>query len=151
VVLFTNGENGLAIASEVIREAIGAEQPAFRWIKYDSYDSPAMQFAKALREKGPREAIAEFRPALLRGDIPERSINAAGYRMLAVKKTGEAIRLFQLNAELHAESSNVYDSLGEAYMDNGDKELAIQNYQKSLELDPRNGNATDRLKKLKEN
>ena len=151
VVLFTNGENGLAITSEVIREAIGAEQPAFRWIKYDSYDSPAMQFAKALREKGPREAIAEFRPALLRGDIPERSINAAGYRMLAVKKTAEAIRLFLLNAELHAESSNVYDSLGEAYMDNGDKELAIQNYQKSLKLDPRNGNATDRLKKLKEN
>jgi tetratricopeptide (TPR) repeat protein len=55
------------------------------------------------------------------------------------------------NAELHPESSNVYDSLGEAYMDSGDKNLAIQNDQKSLDLDPRNSNATDTLKKLKEN
>jgi len=151
MVMFANAENGLAIAPEVVREAIGGGQPAFRWIKYDSYDSPAMQFAKAAREQGTAAAIAEFRWALLRGDISEKSINGTGFQLLAAKKMPEAIRLFQLNVELHPESSNVYDSLGEAYMDNGDKALAIQNYQKSLELDPKNKNATDTLKKLEEN
>ncbi|HYA64881.1 MAG TPA: serine hydrolase domain-containing protein, partial [Candidatus Sulfotelmatobacter sp.] len=35
LVLFTNGENGLSIASEVVRDALGGDQPAFDWIKYD--------------------------------------------------------------------------------------------------------------------
>jgi cytochrome c-type biogenesis protein CcmH/NrfG len=44
----------------------------------------------------------------------------------------------------------VYDSLGEAYMRTAQKELAIQNYEKSLQLDPKNQNAVEMLKKLKE-
>ena len=43
---------------------------------------------------------------------------------------------------------NTYDSLGEAYMENGDKSLAIQNYKKSLELNPKNTHAVEKLKKL---
>lgn len=150
LVLFTNGENGLSIASEVVRDALGGDQPAFDWIKYDRYDSPAMKFAKAVRERGPVPAIAEFRPALMRGDIPERSINALGYQLLNQKRLPQAIQIFQLNVELFPQSSNTYDSLAEAYMDNGDKELAIQNYQKSLDLDPKNTNAVDMLKKIRQ-
>jgi cytochrome c-type biogenesis protein CcmH/NrfG len=45
----------------------------------------------------------------------------------------------------------VYDSLGEAYMKNGDKELAIENYEKSLKLDPGNANAVEMLKRLRAN
>jgi len=151
VVLFTDGENGMSIGKDVVHETIGGEQPAFAWIKYDSYDSAAMRFGKALREKGAAAAIEEFRPALKSGEITERSINSAGYRLLVQKKTAEAIQLFRLNAELYPKSSNVYDSLGAAYKDQGDKEQAIQNYEKSLELDPKNGNAVDMLKKLREN
>jgi urease alpha subunit len=44
--------------------------------------------------------------------------------------------------------SGTYDSLGEAYMANGDKELASKNYRKSLELNPKNTNAVEMLKKL---
>ncbi|HYA63893.1 MAG TPA: serine hydrolase, partial [Candidatus Sulfotelmatobacter sp.] len=150
LVLFTNGENGLSIASEVVRDALGGDQPAFDWIKYDRYDSPAMKFAKAVRERGPVPAIAEFRPALMRGDIPERSINALGHQLLNQKRLPQAIQIFQLNVELFPQSSNTYDSLAEAYMDNGDKELAIQNYQKSLDLDPKNTNAVDMLKKIRQ-
>ena len=39
--------------------------------------------------------------------------------------------------------------LAEAYMDDGNKPQAIANYQKSLELNPKNGNAVLRLQKLK--
>ena len=48
------------------------------------------------------------------------------------------------------ESSNVYDSLGEAFAAAGKKDLAIENYEKSIKLDPKNQNGIDRLKKLKD-
>jgi tetratricopeptide (TPR) repeat protein len=81
----------------------------------------------------------------------EYNLNDAGYILLEERKFSEAIKIFKLNTELYPKSSNVYDSLGEAYMKNGDKELAIQNYQKSLELDPNNEKAKEMLKKLAEN
>ncbi len=151
VVLFMNGENGLSILSDLLRLSLGGEQPALSWIKYDHYDSPAMLFAKAARDKGATAAIDEFRPALMRGEIPEDTINATGYRLLAAKKLPDSIRIFQLNVELHPQSWNAYDSLGEAYMNNGDKNLAIQNYKKSLDLNPSNNNGRDMLKKLEGN
>jgi CubicO group peptidase (beta-lactamase class C family) len=150
-VFFMNGENGLSIISDLLRISLGGEQPALGWIKYDHYDSPAMQFTKAVREKGATAAIGQFRPALTRGDIPEDTINSAGYQLLSAKKLPDAIRMFQLNVELHPQSWNVYDSLGETYMNNGDRDLAIQNYKKSLELNPDNSNGKEMLKKLEAN
>jgi CubicO group peptidase (beta-lactamase class C family) len=150
MVLFTNSENGMGIVRALEAEAIGGEQPAFAWIKYDSYDSEAMRFARALHEKGAGTAIEEFRPALLRGDISENSINSTAYRLMGQNKLADAIRIFQLNVELYPKSGNVYDSLGEAYMNHGDKELAIQNYDKSLELNPKNTNGVATLQKLKQ-
>jgi CubicO group peptidase (beta-lactamase class C family) len=150
MVMFANGENGLSIAREIVGAAIGGEQPAFSWIKYDTYDSPAMMFAKAARTQGARAAIAGFRPALMRGDVSEVSINSIGYQLIGQKKLEEALRIFQLNVQLHPDSWNAYDSLGEAYMNHGDRELAIQNYEKSLELNPQNSGAAKMLKKLNE-
>ena len=60
----------------------------------------------------------------------------------------EAITIFRLNVEAYPTSSNVYDSLARAYMVNGDREQALQNYRKSLELNPRNANPVAMLKKL---
>jgi Flp pilus assembly protein TadD len=50
---------------------------------------------------------------------------------------------------MYPHSSNVYDSLGEAYLKAEKKEMAIQNYMKSLELDPTNANAVNALNRLK--
>ena len=149
MVLFTNSENGLSIAQAVEAEALGGDQPAFTWIKYASYDSEAIRFARAVRENGAGPAIDEFRPALLRGDIPEGFINSTGYRLMGQNKFADAIRIFQLNVALYPRSWNVYDSLGEAYMNHGEKELAIQNYEKSLELNPQNTKGAATLQKLK--
>ena len=59
-----------------------------------------------------------------------------------------AIEIFKLNVEAYPQCWNVYHSLGEAYMRHGEKEFAIQNYEKSLELNPQNTNAAEMLKKL---
>ncbi len=67
-----------------------------------------------------------------------------------MKKFQEAIKLFKLNVEYFPDSWNVYDSLAEAYMKNGNNDLAIKNYEKSLELNSENKNASEMLKKLRE-
>ena len=66
-----------------------------------------------------------------------------------MKKVRETIEIFKLNVEVYPQSANVYDSLGEAYMMNGDKELAIRSYQRAVELNPQNNNAIEMLKKLR--
>jgi cytochrome c-type biogenesis protein CcmH/NrfG len=62
------------------------------------------------------------------------------------KQLRQGRRLFE--SITYPQSGNVYDSLAEAYMDNGDKQLAIENYQKSIQLNPSNKNAVEMLKKL---
>lgn len=76
---------------------------------------------------------------------------ALGYRLLGLKKVKEAIEIFKLNVEAYPQPYNVYDSLGESYMVNGDIELAIKNYQRLLELKPQNTNAVEMLKELRAN
>jgi CubicO group peptidase (beta-lactamase class C family) len=101
------------------------------------------------------EALEDYRR--IRREKPELPatqegrLNGLGYSLMQQKKMAEAIVIFKLNAEFYPQSSNVYDSLGEAYMTNGDKELAIANYRKSLELNPKNENGTRMLKKLENN
>ncbi|MEN3336093.1 MAG: hypothetical protein V7641_5458, partial [Blastocatellia bacterium] len=82
--------------------------------------------------------------------IAEERINQLGYGLLQQKKLAEAIGLFKVNVELYPQSWNAYDSLGEAYMVNGEKEMAITNYKKSLELNPHNENGAKMLKKLEQ-
>jgi CubicO group peptidase (beta-lactamase class C family) len=149
MVLFTNSENGLAIAPAIVRDAIGRDHLAFTWVKYDAYDSDSFRFAKIAHEKGADVAIKQFDSALKSTSISEVSINSLGYRLLRQKRSADAIRIFQLNTDLHPQSANTYDSLAEAYMNSGKNPLAIQFYEKSLALDPKNSNATSQLKKLK--
>jgi tetratricopeptide (TPR) repeat protein len=148
-IMFTNSENGLAIAPAIFRDATGNTPLAFAWIKYDAYDSDSMQFAKSVREQGEESPIQKFSAALKNGAISENSINSLGYRLLSQKRFPDAIRIFQLNAELHPDSANTYDSLAEAYMTSGNNPLAIQFYEKSLTLNPKNENAATQLKKLR--
>ncbi|HKY06580.1 MAG TPA: serine hydrolase [Blastocatellia bacterium] len=81
-------------------------------------------------------------------DFAEPQLNGLGYQLLQMKRVKDAIEIFKLNVEMFPQRPNPYDSLAEAYLLNGDKELAIQNYRKSLELNPQNANAAEKLKKL---
>lgn len=83
-------------------------------------------------------------------DFREGPLNTVGYKQLSKDDLAGATKLFKLNVEMNPESANAHDSLGEAYMKAGNKELAIQHYEKSLELNPRNRNAKQMLEKLKE-
>lgn len=81
--------------------------------------------------------------------VDEYALNGIGYGLLRRNHVEEAKEIFILNVKAYPSSSNVYDSLGEAYMKLGENDLAIINYKKSLELDPENNNAVKMLEKLK--
>ena len=64
----------------------------------------------------------------------EAVMNRIGYGSLAAGDIEGAIALFQMNVAVYPNSPNVYDSLSDAYLADGQKELARQNAQKALEL-----------------
>lgn len=78
----------------------------------------------------------------------EHELNDWGYRLLAFGKPKTALSVLRLTAALYPDSGNAHDSLGEAYAINGDKSSAIDHYRRSLQLDPGNANAVQRLKTL---
>jgi tetratricopeptide (TPR) repeat protein len=84
----------------------------------------------------------------LDSSIDEKYLNSLGYKTLREKNFEEAKAIFKINAALYPNSSNVYDSLGEAYMKSGDTLKAIENYKISLTFDSGNLRAKRQLKKL---
>jgi tetratricopeptide (TPR) repeat protein len=97
------------------------------------------------------DRYAELRKSgALAADAGERELNQLGYTLLYGGHEQDAITVFQRNVQDYPQSSNAYDSLGEAYMKTGQKDLAIKNYEKSLELNPKNDNGKEMLKKLGE-
>ena len=104
-------------------------------------------------KKDMKSAIEQYET--LKKDHPKdynfiaRELNGLGYYLLTEKKrTEDAIEIFKLNIKAYPKYANGYDSLAEAYMISGNKNLAIKNYAKSLEMDPNNTNAVEKLNEL---
>lgn len=81
--------------------------------------------------------------------IYENEVNSWGYYYFFKNQKEKALEIFKLNAWLYPLRSNVYDSLAETYEEMGDKNNAIKNYEKELQLNPNNHDISDHLKKLK--
>ncbi len=125
-------------------------------ILYDApYEKPkkslASSYFEVVTKEGIKNGTTYFKKYKSSDEyiLHEAEMNTIGYIFLKENKIEEAIKTFEINVEAFPDSGNVYDSLGEAYMINGDKELAIKNYNKSLEIDPKNENAVKMLVKLK--
>jgi predicted Zn-dependent protease len=107
---------------------------------------------KTLAAGDARAAIARYHELKAKSpdkyDFGEQEVNRLGYVLLQRGRVADAIDVFLLNVEENPKSWNVYDSLAEAYAAHGDRDLAVANYKKSLELNPKNANAVEALKKL---
>jgi tetratricopeptide (TPR) repeat protein len=96
---------------------------------------------KEYNRRGPEAMLRVFYQ--LKGNnqysLSEDEINELGLRLLYDKKDVKAaIEVLKLNTELFPKAFNVWDSLAEAYYRAGNKEEAIRNYEKSLQLNPNN-------------
>ena len=90
-------------------------------------------------QPGGAAKVAERLAAARRSDpkatlFPEAIVNILGYEHLQAGETKDAIEIMKLNAMAYPDSANVYDSLADAYLADGQKELARQNASKALEL-----------------
>ena len=147
VIVLTNLAN--SYPEEFVDELAGFYNPEI------SASDPVTALRMKLRERGYEHAIEVFNE--LKRKNPafnplERDLNDWAYRMLnGDGKPKEALEIFKLNVYLYPTSANVYDSVAEAYAANGQRDLAIQNYKRSLELDPQNKNAIQSLKELDPN
>ncbi len=78
----------------------------------------------------------------------EEALNELGYHMMTLEKLDDAIEIFKFNVEVFPEAFNPYDSLGEAYLANGQKDLALINYKKSVKLNPASEGGILAIKKI---
>lgn len=108
-------------------------------------------FMQALEARGAPAAMEVYRRSPQRQQIAkpvENVINSYGYRVLGENRTKDAIAVFRLNTEAFPDQYNTWDSLAEAYLADGQRDLAIQYYRKVLELRPGDENATRMLRQL---
>ncbi len=106
------------------------------------------EIVKLTSEKGLNAALESHKKRNKKIDLLESVINAKGYDLIKEKKLKEAIEIFKLNVFAFPKSANTFDSLGEAYLEAGDRKSAIENYKKSLLLNPENENAREVIKRL---
>jgi uncharacterized membrane protein len=151
----------MAAGLTVLTLALGAgifAVTAVTWVPqirkaYDSRRSIAATLSATIASSGIDGAVKQyhdFKAAATAGtyNFDEGELNTLGYELIHAKKFKEAIRILQLNVEAYPKSGNAYDSLAEAYMDDGNKSEAITNYHRSLQFAPKNLNAVGMLKRL---
>lgn len=124
----------------------------FMWYNLNNAQSAANSLRDIMAKEGIGAAQKNFKAMLPARDekyyFSENEFNNLGYALMQNQKIKEAIEIFKMNVALFPNSWNVYDSLGESYMNDGQNDLAIKNYKKSVELNPQNTNGIEILKRL---
>lgn len=135
--------------------ALNEMTSAIRGILYNkTYDFPkksvAYEVLGVVQEKGIEAGIAHFHTIKDKDthNLSEEELNGIGYQLMRAGKTEEALQIFKLNVEEFPKGFNVYDSYAEALMNLGQNDAAIENYRKSVEMNPANQNGIDMLEKL---
>jgi CubicO group peptidase (beta-lactamase class C family) len=146
VAMMANSDNGLWVMDAVLRRV--ATEYAWNYKAPENSGASLLLIAKL---KGVAAALRRYDELKKSSEVKfeEGTLNGLGYQLLFSGQTSDAIAVFQKNVQEYPHSWNVYDSLGEAYEKAGQKDLAIRNYEKSMQLNPKNENAAQHLEKLK--
>jgi dienelactone hydrolase len=117
--------------------------------------TPAREFwKKAETASGVPAAVALFHETHQRDPhavlFPEAQLNLLGYRYLQAGQTKDAVALFKLNTEAYPASANAYDSLGDGYLADGQREQALEASRKAIEMLATDKSNEDRKKAIRE-
>src|SRR5207248_5761677 len=147
----SNSDNGIYLAEEYMR----AVRKEYGW-KYQEATSRSsgQEMMLLAKLRGVDAALKKYEEAKSLGDpkkVPDEYVLiSVGNDFLKSAKTDDAIKIFEKNVQEHPKSSEVYASLADGYAAAGKKKLAMENYENSLKIDPKNRHAKDELKKLTE-
>src|ERR1700683_4111506 len=146
VVIMVNSDNGTSLANQIVRRVAKEYAWNYKLQPENAWD----ELFLLTKLQGIHAALQPYDELKLQaGAVNEQTLNTMGYLLLYGGREMDGLRVFQKNVQEYPQSSNVYDSLGEAYMKTGQKDLSLQNYEKSLQLNPKNDNAVRQLKKLR--
>ena len=152
LVMFANSANGLSIINELVGSVMGNDHPALAWLHEERYNSQPRLMLKAILKSDAETVLTDYRGHRAQAEnklsLTENEMNRLGYQLLRLKRIKDAIAVFTQNTFDFPQAFNTWDSLAEGYMIDGDKESAIRYYKKSLELNPDNTNAAQKLKEL---
>ncbi len=150
VVVMANSDNGVTVGNYLIK-SVARE---YAWNNTPEKEPAADVLMLIADLRGTAAAMQRYSETQKSGsseyELDEGTLNQLGYHLLQSGRNEEAILVFKRNVEDYPKASNPYDSLGEAYAAAGQRDLAIQNYEKSIDLNPKNQHGIDILKKLKE-
>ncbi|MBP6506697.1 MAG: FKBP-type peptidyl-prolyl cis-trans isomerase [Opitutaceae bacterium] len=122
-------------------ELVGLKEHALADLLRETIDTAGLEAAQA--------RFADLKDKTDDYYLSEGQLNGLGYHYLQHDKAAEALAVFQWTVAAFPNSGNAYDSLGEAWVKQGDRAAAIANYEKSFALDPTNKNAEKMLAELK--
>jgi len=111
-------------------------------------------FVRVVREAGVDEAARLFREA--RAENPEavyfyeREVQYLGENYLEMGHLRQATILFEVNVEAYPESKAAHMDLGKTHLAAGEIGLAVESYQRALEIDPEDARISGLLEKLRE-
>jgi tetratricopeptide (TPR) repeat protein len=132
--------------------AVGAEGLARGLRAVFSKHSIYETLLHTIRAKGLPAAVAQYkdlkntRPTDY--DFRESELDDLGFALIRMDSLRDAVAILELNAHSYPSSSDAYYALADAYRRHGDRELAVRNYRKSLELNPKNTRAARWLERL---
>jgi tetratricopeptide (TPR) repeat protein len=82
-------------------------------------------------------------------DFSEGALVTIAQRAMTAKKPDDAIAYLQANLEYFPKSARTYQAMAQVKNAKGDKQGAIKDLEKALELDPKNAQARNQLQQLK--
>ena len=147
----------LIVMSNFGRAAEEVEKRFRQIMETGNFDEPSlpigMKMYKILKENGTEELEKNLKSIIEASDLEynDMHLNKFGYELMQSGDLDLALEIFKINAKLFPDIANVYDSLGEIYMNKGEKQLAIENYKKVLVLRPQNQIAKEMVEKLQGN
>ncbi|PQJ78835.1 tetratricopeptide repeat protein [Polaribacter porphyrae] len=115
------------------------EKTPSEYFKAKEFDKALIAFKKIQKEDSLNPVIRQW------------TINRLGYNFIRNDNFDSALEVFKINAALYPKSSNVFNSLGEIYYLKKDTVNAIDNFKKSLAINPENRNSKRFIKKLTKN
>jgi CubicO group peptidase (beta-lactamase class C family) len=122
----------------------------------EAYELPNKSATKVLYESiqsnGIAYGISNFKKIKDDSDyyVNENEMNVLSYVFLQEDKAKISASVLELAIEQFPKAFNLYDSYGEVLLNLGEKEKAIENYKKSIELNPDNKHGIEVLRKLEQ-
>jgi glyoxylase-like metal-dependent hydrolase (beta-lactamase superfamily II) len=147
--IVTGHEDELPLSHlEAIAEFV-AEQEAL----FEGRKSALFAFRDLRETEGVEVALSKLKQMNAQPDtyyVLHPELDTYAYRLMLAEELDDALMIFTVLADMFPESDVAYDSLGEVYVRLGKTEAAIAAFERSLELNPENRNAAERLRVLKE-